>query len=104
MNCKYITPLKDYECGDLPNLSAIHEEYLLMVNEKHENLLKELLKQVLKREVVPEDAKDLTMVKGPTDIMDYDLVFRGIKLGRMEFKLTSQECTITFTPSKDLFL
>lgn len=57
MSCSNIKPLlTPFVCGDLryfdlPDLSYLHDELLKQVNLKHEEFIKSILKQILKREV-----------------------------------------------------
>lgn len=48
-----------------------------------------------------EDAKDLTMIKYPGDLLDYDLAYKGAKIGRVIFQTDYMKQTITFKPIND---
>ncbi len=76
-----------------------------LVRQQSEKVLKELLRQILKREPVPEDARLLTIGTSPqfyTESGDtYQLVsYNSIQVGRMVMKFTTFEVTVTFEPSK----
>jgi hypothetical protein len=80
-------------------------DFRTMITQKHEELLKSILKQCLKREVVTEDAKRLTMVfqTDRSNHLDYDLAFDGVIIGHVNFVFPSSidyryEMFMRFTP------
>lgn len=56
------------------------------INRMQEHILREVLKQILGREPELEDAKLLTIVRYPGDLMDYTLAYNGTEIGRVVFE------------------
>lgn len=63
------------------NMLSIQEDIVTQMIQKHEDLLKEILRQILKREPVLEDAKDLCRITMDGVIDKYDLAYKGHKIG-----------------------
>lgn len=76
----------------------MQEMILDQILEIHENILKEVLRQILKREPVIEDAKRLTRYEYEGVFDYYDLAFDNVKIGRV---ITSgnKNYKITFEPA-----
>ncbi len=61
------------------------------IRELEENMLKDILRKLLKREPVLEDAKDLTKFYQEGEISWYWLVYKNMKLGLMRM----DQCYLT---------
>lgn len=62
-----------------------------------ENLFKEVLRQVLKREPTIEDAKECSFLKKDNWDLKYVIAYRGVNLGTVEVHL-HPDYKISFTP------
>lgn len=70
-----------------------------IVMDQYEKVLKEVLKQILKRDPVIEDAKRLTICNNPN--WDYDIIlFDNVQIGKITKDYTMGTITITFKPDK----
>lgn len=82
---------------------SMHMHHLAKeMNKMQERVLLDVLRQALGREPELEDAKLLTIIRYPGDIMDYTLALWGREIGRMEFNQEFSDggakWTVTFKP------
>ena len=70
------------------------------VSELEERVIKDVLKQVLKRDAIISDAKKLRKIYEPCETSNYYLEYSGITLGKITFDF-GQTCSVNFTPHKD---
>jgi hypothetical protein len=72
------------------------------MNCMQEEVLRSVLRQILGREPEFEDAKLLTIIRYPGDLMDYSLAYDGHEIGRVVFENTFEnqtaKWTVTFKP------
>lgn len=96
--CYDVEPINfpKFECGDVPEFN-----FHRVVSQKHYELLTEVLKMVLKRDITHEDTKRITVYRYPhIDPLNYELAFDGVLIGKVVFNLEGAKITITFHPDK----
>jgi hypothetical protein len=87
---------------DLLNFNQGHlmNDFVNMVRQKEEDLIKQLIFQITGREATIEDAKKLTKFYYPGEPLNYDLAYEGSRIGYVRFDMNGPNYTITFTPDK----
>lgn len=68
------------------------------LNKMQDEILRGVLRQILDREPELEDAKLLTIIRYPDDLLDYSLAYAGYEVGRVIFEHTGTTWAITFKP------
>jgi len=89
----------------MSDLQNITNDLIRKLIETEEHLLKDILKQILKREATNEDAKEIQRIKRRADDNWYILSFRGITLGKVTFDYPdftngSGKFGVTFEPDE----
>jgi hypothetical protein len=81
--------------------NSVMTNFIKMVYKTEEDIIKQVLRQILGREPVLEDAKDLTKAYR-TDIShtDYDLSYKNIPVGKVIFEFNGPSFSVTFTPNE----
>lgn len=64
------------------------------IQELEVNILKEVLRQILKREPTLEDAKDLTRFKRDGEFDKYYLAYKNMKLGTVHYNMNIEGCRV----------
>lgn len=77
------------------------QKVISKMRDNEEQVLKTVVKQILKREPVIEDAKRLTKMFYEGEPLNYDLAFDGVKVGKVVFDITGINWGITFHPEKE---
>lgn len=72
------------------------------LNRLQEEVLRGVLKQILGREPEIQDAKLLTIIRYPSDMLDYTLAYGGSEIGRVVFENEMTKWTITFKPYTEM--
>jgi hypothetical protein len=91
-------PLDSEGLSDIPDMSFIQDTLLANLNEMQDNLLKDVLRQLLDREPTIDDAKNVTIFRYYGQL-DYDLAYKGSKIGRVTFQNEGFKFGCTFTPT-----
>lgn len=86
---------------DLPGFD-LGKYVIEMTHELEEEIIKGILKQILGREPIPEDAKQLTAYRceDDNDLLDYHLCYNSIHIGKVVFDLKGHSISVTFKPKK----
>lgn len=96
--CSYIDPIEpiNLACRDIPGADRLWESIWEDLRRKQEEIIKQVLRELLKREPDTEDFKNCTLgfYQGESK---YLFAFEGVSLGTIEVKLFP-EGSITFTP------
>jgi hypothetical protein len=89
----------------MEDISHVMQSVIKQVQKNEETVLLQVLEQILGRPAVLEDAKDLTKFYYIGEPLDYDLAYRGVKIGRVEFgpkfdinNSAPTSYTVTFKP------
>jgi len=63
----------------------------------HENIIKKLLREILKREPIPEDAKELSFIS--MELLDdkKDVAYQMAKIGTIEYNFGNKDGRMGFT-------
>jgi len=76
----------------------IAQEFIKHINDVHETIIMNVLRELLQREPKMEDGALLTMIYQEGEMMNYDLAYLGEIIGRMEFHIMPPNARVTFIP------
>lgn len=74
------------EYTDVLSIAAI-------VNRAEEEILKKILREILQREPTIEDAKDCTLFFSEGNLSDFDIAYKGVKMGSISMAFKWNEAT-----------